>query len=100
MPVVKATYNGNVFVPADPVDGPEGTAVEVLIPGPNSAEQERREWEELLAQIRVSDEPKPLGDMTPEQQATWEELKKYIHLTEPHFRTVEEAISYSRKRPR
>ena len=99
MPVIKATYDGNVFVPSDSVEVPKGTTVDVFVPSQNLTEQEMREWEELLAQLRAGDEPRPLGEMTPEQQATWEELKKYIHMTEPPFRTVEEAISYTRKRP-
>jgi predicted DNA-binding antitoxin AbrB/MazE fold protein len=99
MPVVKATYDGQVFVPSEPVEVPEGTPVEVIVPPRKPTEEEKKEWQEMLAQIRANDSPEPLGPMTPEQLATWEELKKYITATEPVFRTVEEAISYSRKRP-
>ena len=110
MPVVKATYDGRVFVPSDPVEVPEGTQVEIVVPSSNSAKvptsaqgkltpEEQAEWDEIMRQIHSGDAPRPLGQMTPEQQATWEELKKYIHMTtEPPFRTVEEAISYTRKR--
>lgn len=110
MPVIKATYDGRVFVPSEPVEVPEGTQVEIVVPSSKPAEpptwppgkltpEEQAEWDEILRQVRASEEPRPLGQMTPEQQATWEELKKYIHMTEPPFRTVEEAISYTRKRP-
>jgi predicted DNA-binding antitoxin AbrB/MazE fold protein len=59
MPVVRATYNGSVFVPADPVEAPEGTEVEVIVPPRKPTEAENREWEEILRQLRASEPPWP-----------------------------------------
>src|SRR5262245_55043231 len=99
MPVVRATYDGRVFVPSDPVEVPEGTQVGVIVPPSKTTEDEKREWQQILAQIQASGPPEPLGTLTAEQQAIWDELKAYIQFTEPPFRTVEEAMSYTRKRP-
>jgi hypothetical protein len=77
----------------------KGTQVEILIPPPKPTEEEKREWEKILAQTQASGPPEPLGTLTAEQQAIWQELKAYLQFTEPRFRTVEEAMSYTRKRP-
>jgi hypothetical protein len=72
MPVVRAEFDGRVFVPCDPVDVPAGTKVEVMVP------------------------PAPA---TPEEQARWEEIKRQIDASEPHWPTLDEAMRYIRKRP-
>jgi predicted DNA-binding antitoxin AbrB/MazE fold protein len=69
-----AEFDGKVFVPCEPVNLPAGTRVEVSLP-----------W--------------PPGKLTLEQKAVWEELKKSLDSTEPHFQTVEDAMRYSRKYP-
>ncbi len=74
MPVVKATFDGRVFVPAEPVDLPAGLAVDVVLPAPPPA-------------------------LTPEEMKEWEEILDEIRASPPHFPTVEDAISYTRKRP-
>jgi hypothetical protein len=72
MPFVKAEFDGNVFVPCQPVDLPAGTRVEVVVPPPA---------------------------MTPEQARQWEAIATQIESSAPHFSTVDEALRYSRKRP-
>jgi hypothetical protein len=72
MPVVRAEFDGHVFVPTDPVDVPVGTKVEIVVP------------------------PPPLSA---EEQERWEETKRQIAATEPHWPTVDEAIRYTRKYP-
>jgi predicted DNA-binding antitoxin AbrB/MazE fold protein len=72
MPFVKAEFDGRVFVPCEPVDLPTGTRVEVVVPPAQMTADERRQWEEIAAQIESS---------------------------APHFTTVEDALRYSRKRP-
>jgi len=72
MPVIRAEFDGRVFVPCDPVNVPVGTKVEVFVPPPPP---------------------------TPEQQERLAELQKELDATEPHWPTVDEAMRYMRKRP-
>jgi hypothetical protein len=74
MSVVKAEFDGRVFVPCEPLNLPAGTRVEVIVPGPP---------------------PK----LTPEEAREWQEILQQIAATEPPFPTVEEAMRYTRKRP-
>jgi predicted DNA-binding antitoxin AbrB/MazE fold protein len=71
---IQAEFDGRVFVPCEPVRLPPGTRVEIVIP-----------W--------------PPGKLSPDQLREWEEIQRQIATSEPHFRTVEEAMSYTRKRP-
>jgi predicted DNA-binding antitoxin AbrB/MazE fold protein len=61
MPIVKATFDGRVFVPCEQVDIPAGTRVEVLISGPprKLSPEEEKKWEEIRKQIAAS--PPPVG---------------------------------------
>src|SRR5262249_42842725 len=74
MPTIKANFDGQVFIPCEPIQPPVGTPVEVILPSlpPQLTEEEKKQWKEVLQQIRAS---------------------------EPPFSTVDEALRYSRKRP-
>lgn len=74
MSIIRAQFDGRVFVPTEAVTLPPGTKVEVLIPGAS-------------------------GKLTPEQMKEWQEILRAIDATEPEFPTVEEAMRHSRKRP-
>ncbi len=56
MPIVKADFDGRVFVPCTPVDLAAGTRVDVVLP--NTPEKltadEVREWQEIERQIAAS----------------------------------------------
>ena len=69
MPVIRAEFDGRVFVPCDPVALPAGTKVEVMVP------------------------PAP---PTAEEQARWEEIKKEINASEPHFPTLDDYLRHRR----
>lgn len=73
MTSVKALFDGRVFVPAEPVDLPTGTSVEVLVP----------------AAVR-----RP----TPEEDQQWREILNDLANSEPPFPTVEDALRPSRRR--
>jgi predicted DNA-binding antitoxin AbrB/MazE fold protein len=49
---VKAIYQNGVFKPTEPVDIAEQTAVEVIVPGPDT--QERKNQDEIFALLRQS----------------------------------------------
>jgi hypothetical protein len=81
MATIVAEFDGNVFVPQQPVDWPAGTKVTVALPtapempaGPprRPTEEERREWEQFRAEL---------------------------NRTDPYFPTVEDALGHSRKYP-
>jgi hypothetical protein len=99
MPVVKATYDGSVFVPTVPVEVPKGTEVEVIVPPRNPTEHENREWQELLRQVRDTSPAWPPGKLTPDQQAEWEEIERQIQASESPFPSVEDYLRYTRRYP-
>ena len=70
---VKAEFNGQVFVPIQPVDLSAGTRVDVVIPQSvrEPTDEENREWEAVLRELASS---------------------------EPAFPTVEDALRPTRKR--
>ena len=70
---MKAEFDGQVFVPIQPVDLSAGTQVEVLIPQSvrEPTDEENREWEAVLRELASS---------------------------EPVFPTVEDALRPTRKR--
>jgi hypothetical protein len=74
MTLVKAEFDGRVFVPCETVNLPIGTKVEVVVPTSRRqlTAEELREWQEILQELASS---------------------------EPYFPTVEEAMHYIRKRP-
>lgn len=74
MAIVKAEFDGRVFVPCEAVELAVGTKVEVLIPVPprKPTAEEHRQWQAILQKLASSPPP---------------------------FPTVEEALRYSRKRP-
>ena len=72
MALVKAEFDGRVFIPCEPVDLPAGTRVEVVVPPPAMTADQQKQWEEITAQLDAS---------------------------APHFPTVNDALRYSRKRP-
>ncbi len=74
MPIVKADFDGRVFVPCERVELPVGTRVEVVVPGPPR---------------------KP----TPEENQEWQRILQELASTEPYFPTLEEAMRYTRKYP-
>ncbi len=73
MASVQAVFDGKVFVPTEKVDVPPGTKVEVII-------------------LREA------VSMAGEDRARWEEVKRQIDASEPHFPTLDEAMNYLRKR--
>ena len=74
MTTLRAEYDGRVFVPCERIELPIGTRVEVWVPGAPR---------------------KP----TPEEQRQWDEILAELNSREPSFRTVDEALRQSRKRP-
>jgi hypothetical protein len=74
MATIKAEFDGRVFVPAEPVTLPVGTAVEVV----------------------VSD---PFRRLTPEEMREWEVIRLGFSATDQPFPTVDEFMRYARKRP-
>src|SRR5262245_46678326 len=98
MPVVKATYDGRVFVPSDPVEVPEGTQVEVLVP-PREPTEEEIKRHDATARTGTSELTWPPGKLSPDQQAAWEELMRQIQSSEPPFGSVEEYLRFTRKYP-
>lgn len=74
MVIVKAIFDGKVFVPAEQVDLPPGSAVAIVLSTPSlsTVSQESAEWEDLLREIRSAP---------------------------PYFASPDEALHYSRKRP-
>jgi hypothetical protein len=73
MPIVKAEFDGRVFVPCTPVDLVAGTPVEVILPNTPA-------------------------NLTADEMREWQELERQIAASPPHFSTVEEALRYTRKR--
>ncbi len=59
MPVVKATFDGRVCVPSSPLDIPEGTQVDIVVPPRKPTEEENRKWQEILAALDESPPPQP-----------------------------------------
>jgi hypothetical protein len=85
MSTIKANFDGRVFVPADAVELPVGTQVDVLLPSsPTTA--------------TAGSSPPPATPSATEQ-AAWAEIRKELAATPPAFPTVEEAMRHSRKRP-
>ncbi|MBL8794766.1 MAG: antitoxin family protein [Planctomycetia bacterium] len=74
MAIIQAEFDGQVFIPCQPVQLPKGARVGVLIP----------------------DIPPP---PTAEQQTAWDQLLRQIQASEPAFASVDEALDYTRKRP-
>lgn len=70
---VRAEFNGEVFVPIQPVDLSAGTSVEVLI-------------------------PPSLREPTDEQNREWQAVLRELASSEPVFATVEDALQATRKR--
>jgi predicted DNA-binding antitoxin AbrB/MazE fold protein len=65
---IKAIYRGGSFIPETPVDMPEGTEVELSIPGPDilppeisDPEERQRNIEELIEEWRNNPWPIPPG---------------------------------------
>lgn len=74
MPTVKATFDGKVFVPCEPVQLPVGIQVRVVVP---------------------TRPRKP----TAEDEQFWRELQQHLNATQPYFPTLEDAMRYTRKYP-
>ena len=74
MAIIQAEFDGQVFIPCQPVQLPRGAKVGVLIPDRPPAQ-------------------------TPDQEQQWTTLLQEIQASEPPFGNVEEALRYSRKRP-
>jgi hypothetical protein len=74
MAIIQAEFDGQAFIPCQPVQLPKGAKVGILIPDAP---------------------PQP----TAEQQEQWDQLLREIQASEPLFGSVEEALRYSRKRP-
>jgi hypothetical protein len=74
MVIIKAEFDGRVFVPAEEVKLPLGTKVEVVI--------------HALPR-------KP----TAQDNAKWQDILKQLDASQPPFPTVAEAIRATRKRP-
>ena len=73
--MIQATFDGKVFVPAQPVDLPPGTKVNVVVP--------------------VKLPSNPPRKMTPEEEQEWQEVLKQIQASEPPF-TFEEHLRFRR----
>jgi hypothetical protein len=74
MPVVRAEFDGRVFVPCTPVDLAAGTRVDVVLP---SCPEE----------------------LTADEVAEWREIERQIAVSPPVFPTLDEAMQSTRKRP-
>ena len=82
MATVIAQFDGQNFVPEQPVDVPVGTKVTITLP--------------VASPPAI---PLPPRQPTAEEKANWEEFLRELNATEPYFPTVEEALRYSRKYP-
>jgi hypothetical protein len=79
---VRATFNGQVFVPEGPVDLPAGTKVDVL------TQPARR----IIGTV-------PTRELTPEEEAVWSELTENLRNNPPDPPTLEECMRQIRGRP-
>jgi hypothetical protein len=75
MATIRAEFDGRVFVPSEPLRLPAGTRVEVIVPVPAS-------------------------ELTAAELSEWQAILHEIQTSEPAFESVDEALRYSRKRPR
>jgi hypothetical protein len=73
MASITAKFDGRVFVPAEPIELPEGTQVEVVLP-----QRTRRP--------------------TPDQDRECREILDDLAASQPAYSTVEEAIQATRRR--
>lgn len=80
MNTIVAEFDGQVFVPQQPVDLAPGTKVMVAIP---------------LDTAMLSPRRAP----TAEDRREWQQFIDELHRTPPYFPTVEAALGYSRKYP-
>jgi hypothetical protein len=74
MAVVKAEFDGRVFVPCMPVDLAAGTRVDVIL-------------------------PKLPEELTADELAEWRAIERQIAASPPQFSTVDDAMQHTRKRP-
>ena len=84
MATVIAHFDGQNFVPEQPVNVPVGTKVVIPLP---------------VASAAPSAIPPPPREPTDEELADWQEFMPELDATEPYFPTVEDALRYSRKYP-
>lgn len=87
MAIVKAQFDGQVFVPYDAVILPAGTEVEVVMP-------------EALGPVPPAapslDLYRPLTDA---ERREWEAIQQHWNTSEPPFPTLDEAMRSLRRRP-
>lgn len=83
---IEVVFDGRNFVPSEAVDLPAGTRLNLPLPDVSLWTPSRL----------VSNNPWPL---TEHEKEEWEELRKQWENVPEEFRSVEEAVSYSRGRP-
>lgn len=82
MTTVIAQFDGQNFVPEQPVNVPVGTKVAIMLP----------------AESPQNCSPQP-HQFTPEEDADWERILTALRTGDPEFPTVEDAMRYIRRRP-
>jgi predicted DNA-binding antitoxin AbrB/MazE fold protein len=114
MALGKARFDGRVFIPCQPVDLPAGTRVAVVLSdSPRQPTEEENLDAEFDGHVFVPREPVDLPPgtsvevvfatlprkPTEEDNRRWQEILQQLDASEPPFRSVEEALRYTRKRP-
>ena len=84
-------YDGAVFIPDEPVNLPPGTRGTIDLPEPAAGVPSAAE--------DITDGARPMPPMTEEQRRDWDELVADLRATEPVWPTVEDAMRYTRGRP-
>ena len=84
MTIIKATFDGKVFVPSEAVDLPSGTTVEIS-------------FSTKPPKDPTHSSPRPEA-MTLEQRQEWETILKEIQEGEPPHETFEDYLRYRRGR--
>src|SRR5579871_2659263 len=82
---VEVVFDGEAFVPTEPVDLPTGTKLTLAVP-------------EVPASNNLFPKTNRLRPMTDEEKRTWERLCRLWEEAPLPFSTVEEALAYSRGR--
>lgn len=62
MITVRARFDGQVFVPLEPVEIPVGVCVDVIVMPRETTEEENRHFEEILKQMLEGGPPQPNGE--------------------------------------
>jgi predicted DNA-binding antitoxin AbrB/MazE fold protein len=81
---IEVVFDGNAFIPTEPVDLPSGTKLNLAVPVDSTG-----------TNMQVTNQ---LRAMTEEEKQRWEQLCRHWETAPPDFLTVDEALAYSRGR--